>query len=538
MAGRRATGLLLACALAAFVPPARAVAEPPPVENPVGAFRRALETAARQSDGSFDFHYTMPVGDLAGDGRQDLLAHRWELTPADAGIGYDGTLTVTAIAGSTGRRLWRWERDLTNSLPFPSAAARVGPGGSPGAIVFVDTHTPSYEVTAIGVDAHGTQVWEQSFASTYTPVTPFTATGLPTGFYLGDAVAGRADDLFVGVLDYADAVARLRVMLVDGAEGTTTQLGPTEVSTGAFPAFSTAGDLDADGRDDYVVVGRSPADAGHVVAYSGVDGTELWSQAGLDLGEPYLWSMAGGDLTGDGAAEIVVSAPPNGDREAFHVLDGASGEPMWDGEGTFPYPLGDAGRDGSVDLGVTSAWQTESRTNEEFRAYAPDGSLLYGRVYSSPLPDCDGSPCPMLTFLLDAGDFDADGTMDLVVDRYGGDERTLYLVRGRDGRKHLPRLAAVPLMRSLDGRGDDVVRIRPARGGSVRVTALDARDGDVLWKVRLRGSVVGAQEPYRSAASLAGGRRADVFVTRETKRGTVVTALDGRSGATLWSHRL
>lgn len=503
------------------------------------AFSAAWRLAAQQRpDGRVEFLYTMPIGDLDGDRRDDLLVHHWDLEPASSGLGYSGTLSVSAVHGR-GRRLWRVEREITNGFPIPSIAARIGPRGRNGAVVFTDSTATGYSLTAAGVGSNGTVVWERTFESVYSYEAPFTALRLPIAFDAFDALDGRATDFAVGVLDYVDTVARLDIAVLDGSDGSLVERGPDEVAVGAFPTVTPVGDLDRDGRDDYVVVGHLPGEDGHVRAYSGREGTELWSRAGLALEAPDAWAYAAGDITGDGVAEITVSAPSGDDGDAFHVLDGATGAALWRGGGTFPFRLGDVDGDGTSELGSTSAWRTKTRTGEEHRAYDGDGTLLYRRRPSQDLGSCDDS-CWILTFLLDAGDVDSDGVLDLYVERNlfeeDGLHRTRYHFSGRRGRTVLGAVPAVPVLSSLDGRGDDVVSLQ-RRDGRVNVSAYDGRTGQGLWTTSLRGRPIGATEPYGASAALGGGHGADVFVTLARGDGIAVVALNGRDGTRLWTYR-
>lgn len=500
-------------------------------------FRRAQ---VRAEDSAFDFYYTVRVGDLDLDGHEDVLAHHWQLSPADTGAGYSGVLELTALSGGEGRRLWSVRRKMENSLPVPAQGARVGSQGRPGAVLFMDSHFPTFSRVAIGITGSGRVEWEQTFESTYSYQTPFAATNLPTGFYFFDALEGAATDILVGRLDYADSVAELRVTVVDGRDGSVMEREPVEIGVGAYPTVIAVNDLDRDRKDDYVVASFRPDDGGHVSAFSGAVGTLLWGPSYVDVATPNISMQDVGPLTADGLHEIAVSAPSEDGEDRFHVLDGRTGESTWIGRGTFPYLLGDTNGDGSKELGVSSVWQSGDRMGEEFRAYSSSGSLRYNRRYSVNARACV-EPCSVLSYLLDAGDLDDDGVEDLFVQRFLDDgtgvKESSYLVRGHDGSKHLRSVKAVPVMGSFDGEGDDVVRIL-RRSHSTVVSGYDGRGGRHLWSTSVRGVVMGPLSAYGSAASFNGDNRADLFVTLERKAGAWVVALDGRYGSILWSREI
>lgn len=209
----------------------------------------------------------------------------------------------------------------------------------------------------------------------------------------------------------------------------------------------------------------------------------------------------------------------------------------------FPYRLGDVNGDGIAELGVKSGLHEEGRTGTEFRAYARSGRLVYHRRHWRDLPDCSNAFCFTATFLVPAGDVDNDGIFDTFIEKWlPGDDmrRDLYLVSGSDGRKHLARSRGVPLLASLDGRGDDIARLRKTtKGYSIEV--MDGRDGSPLWR-RVVGDSrtrhVGSWEPYDSTARLSRGGPPDLFLTFKRKNALEIVVLSGRDGSRIWTRRL
>ncbi|HEX2293847.1 MAG TPA: PQQ-binding-like beta-propeller repeat protein [Actinomycetota bacterium] len=516
-------------------PGSAAVSGPLVLDDPLLA---PLVHAEPQSDDRrYRIRATMRVGDLDADGRDDLLLCEWDVRWADTGVGLDGRLVATAV--SEGRRLWRVTRTITKGFPRYPIAARVGPRGRSGVVLLTDTNQNGYALTAAAVDSRGDVAWERTFASTYSYDVPtFAAAGVPAMFEPVDALDGAATDFLVGVLDYADiAASRLVTQMVDGRDGTLVPLGQ-EVSAGAFPDLAVAGDADADDKPDYAAVVHRPGTGATVTARSGDDGEEIWSRSGLAAEPPDLYVDAVGDMTRDGIPELAVTAPPTDDRNAFHVVDGGTGDPMWEGQGNFAFALGDADGDRRGDLGTKSGWFAEDRIGEEFFAYGAAGDELYHRRVSRPR-GCRA--CFVLILLLDAGDIDADGVADTFVDRYvfedGRVRRYRYHLSGRRGEMLFDGVPVSPVGASLDGRGVDLVSLRPRSRGRLAVTAIDGRGGLPLWRSELRGRPVGAYEPYLASARLDGDGTPDVFVTLERGGAVSVVALDGRDGSRLWTYR-
>lgn len=214
-------------------------------------------------------------------------------------------------------------------------------------------------------------------------------------------------------------------------------------------ALAFGGDWDGDGVGDLAV--GAPRDgsraerAGAVHIYSGTSLERVAcfasSVPGEGLGRELAW---GGDIDGDGRAELIVAAPWSGEdqRGRVVVLSSKSRAPLWQLRGREPWDafgaslaLGDLDGDGALELvvGAPGAW----RESEPHPASVSIFDFATGRE----LARIQGEPCPPAHFmegvqwtsrlspysygevtlprfgrsLAIAGDLDGDGVPDLVI---------------------------------------------------------------------------------------------------------------------------
>jgi hypothetical protein len=240
---------------------------------------------------------------------------------------------------------------------------------------------------------------------------------------IGDADGdGYAD---VAVSAYYDSWVRV----YSGADGKLSYLllgAPLDGKTFGY-AMDGAGDVDGDGRPDFVVGAHGSSQngigSGRAAVYSGSDGTLLREVLGP---APSIWfgfSVGGaGDVNGDGLGDWIAGAPyddtaaPDAGRAYVYsgkdnaLLFAFSGVGAMDHFGFSVDGAGDVDADGHADLVVGAEWETvgsqisagtarvfSGRDGQVLHLWSGGWSSSYGRSVSG------------------AGDVDGDGHADVIV---------------------------------------------------------------------------------------------------------------------------
>ena len=282
-----------------------------------------------------------------------------------------------------------------------------------------------------------------------------TFRGDAPGDRLGAAVAGVGDldgdgwpDLLVGV-PHADPAGPSSGLAIaySGRDGTELhRIAGDDPSDRFGTAVAGTGDVDGDGRDDFVVgAPLGTPSAGSASVFSGRTGAVLWTWTGDAPGDRFGQSVAGaGDADGDGCPDVAVGAPfsDQGGTNAgrvrvfsgrtggvLHTFDGAA----WDQLGAAVAGVGDVDGDGRDDLlvGAPLADGTAFNSGSAFVFSGADASQLRA-IHGAAAGDRLGS------VVAAAGDVDGDGTPDLVVgipaaDANGFDSGAVEVRSGANG---------------------------------------------------------------------------------------------------------
>jgi len=319
----------------------------------------------------------------------------------------------------------------------------------------------------------------------FTPLEKFGASVADAGDLDGDG----HDDLAVGAPGAAIAgEAAGRVYVFAGAAGARTPAHVLEGHAGELfgTAVAAAGDVNADHRADLVVGAPGVGGIGRAYVFDGGPAFGGAPDRTLNAGIPGPFGLvvAGiGDVNGDGAGDLLVSAPPlpggNG-SDAVHLFFGSpspgrldrlilEGESVGDGFGSSFAPLGDVDHDGFADFAIGAPLADRSGGD------AGAVFIYFGTSRFVPVPGLviDGrAPDEFLGSALAGGtDLDGDGVPDLVIGApgaYAGAGRVDVLFGGSDS------LADLAIAGAPASRLGTSVAVGPARAGAPGVVAAGA----------------------------------------------------------------
>jgi hypothetical protein len=435
--------------------------------------------------GSDQFGKSLALGgDFDGDGYGDVATYETDTVNASP----SGRGTVRVFSGQDGSQLAAFSGTAAN--------AYYGEGG----LAFIpDLDSDGHDELAIGYPRDGTngsEVGRVDVISGRTLSKLRTFQGDSSTDRFGSAVAAAGDvngdgtaDILVGA-----AVARKSgwacglVRVFSGADGSVlfSDYGPV----GSWLGFSVAGagDVDADGNDDFLAGGYADATngtrSGIARLYSGRDGAILATVLGDDAEDGLGSSVAGlGDLDGDGCADYAVGAPRDEEqgveKGAVHVFSGRTGErvtvlhgdALGDRFGDSIASIGDVDLDGVPDFIVGATY------NDDAGVTAGQAKVFSGADFSVIRTlSGEGQNCWFGMPVAGGGDVDGDGLPDFAVASTG------YSVSGSS------YLGRVHVYVSRGGEGFVAINDGAEYTGAADVTLLLVRP-DAAWvKYRARNA--------------------------------------------------
>lgn len=231
----------------------------------------------------------------------------------------------------------------------------------------------------------------------------------------GDVTGDGVDDVVTG----AGPGGGPHVKVFDGTDGSEVQSLFAYDAGFAGGVTVAAGDVNGDGFAD-VITGAGAGGGSHVKVFDGATGDELTSFFAFDASFTGGISVAAGDVTGDGMADIVVGTGSGG-TAMVRVFDGADGS---DVVGFFPYSI----------LFTGGAWVAAGDLDGDGRAEIVTGP---GVGAAPEVRIFDGqNGAELSSFLAYAADF-AGGVRVAVGDVSGDGESDIVTAAGAGGGPHV-----------------------------------------------------------------------------------------------------
>jgi len=349
---------------------------------------------------------------------------------------------------------------------------------------------------------------------------------------MGDINGDGRDDIAVGAPyeQVGGNASQGRAYIFSGADGSLIfTLNTPNPQAGAFFGFSIAvRDTNGDGKGDIIVgapledVGGN-VDQGRVYVFSGVNASLLFT---LDNQNPQMatkfgWSVAAGNVSGDGKGDIAVGAPGGNaggpaDQGRVFVFSGMGGSllftlgrPGTPGYARFGHSVavGDVNDDGKGDIAVGAPWEEVGGNTWQGRAY------VFSGIDGSPLFTLD-TPAPreetQFGHSVAVGDVDGDGQGDIAIGTPTGEfgPGQAYVFSGADRsllfNLGVPGSSVVVDDVNSDSKGDIVVGA-DGDGGQGRAYVYSGGDGSLLFPLNTANPQWRAQFGFSVAAGDVNG---------------------------------
>lgn len=336
---------------------------------------------------------------------------------------------------------------------------------------------------------------------------------------------------------------------LDGGSGALNRL-TTEAAPDDAPTYDSTGDLDGDGKSE--LIKRAPD--GTLTLVDGT-GTVRWTAA-LELNAEWLYPYGAGDTNGDGTRDAMIFAltfvcgEDTCEFEAESVLlSGSDGTVLRRDADAFPAVVPDIDGDGAADLSFARSWADDTSFGVTFSTQKLNGTVLWERTASEPLPADDWNPD---IWLYSPGDLQANGHQDITYElgrwritdpdtwEWEYERLSAAHIDGKTGDQiGTPPTEGWALGVSFDAAGDDYLNYHLPEGGST--IALNTSDGLTNSPIWTTGPIEVGTEPggWFSFADIdTDGRTETLLISygydpsgQDTMR---VRLIDGLDGSVAW----
>ncbi|MGB3460021.1 MAG: VCBS repeat-containing protein [Halobacteriota archaeon] len=538
-------------------------------ENTYFRFTGNVTQLWNESHEGANWAYACPVGDFDGDEKDDVLVFTRKY---DDTTGIE-TATVIAKRGYDGEHLWAESVSGTESSISADPVGDLDGDGKEDVLVLMSEYNATTNTTIEKVVAKngddGIHLWEESVSCEVRNDCEMDV------FPAGDLDGDGKEDVFVEMStsgfdeDISASTTTATVIAKRGYDGS--HLWNESVNGtgwGIYICASPAGDLDGDGKEDVLVIAANTTTA-TVIAKRGYEGMHLWEESEYRTGgvipfipSTYISASPAGDFDGDGKGDVLVIAA-NTTIETVIAKRGYDGTHLWEesvtrtgGVHIFASPAGDLDGDGKEDVLVDAREYdeaTNSTTETVIAKKGENGAHLW--------EDSVNGTRSSYMFAKSAGDLDGDGKDDVLVRAREYDEatntttRTVIAKRGYDGMDLWNESVSCEDWRNcgvgaypagdLDGDGKEDVLVLAGEYDEATNTTTETvivkrgYDGMDLWEE----PVIMAEPfiPVDSVGDLDGDGKCDVLVhTSEYDEATdtrteAVIAKRGYDGTHLWT---